>query len=72
MVNGLTEGIPTTTGNMATIAVVGALRMTTSLALGNIAVMAENALCGGLVVRKRCDHRSPGVCGMTGIAQVAG
>jgi hypothetical protein len=57
---------------MATIAVVGALRMPSTLARGYIAVMAENALLGGLVMRKRCYHRSPGVSGMAGIAQVAG
>ena len=34
--------------------------------------MAETALLGGLIMRKRRDHRNPGVCGMTRIAKIAG
>ncbi len=57
---------------MATITIVGALRMVATLASGNGAVMTGETLIGSFTVRKRRDHWCPGVAGMTGVAQVAG
>ena len=57
---------------MATVAVIGTLRMTAGFSCGYIAIVTETALFIGFVMRKRCPHRSPGVGGMAGVAQVTG
>jgi hypothetical protein len=46
--------------------------MPSGLALSNIAVMAENTLFCGLVVRKWRNHRGPSIGGMTSVTQIAG